>query len=66
MTPLKVQVNFDFPLFENKTNMKALETCLDELHGYLFVHDFSNSEKITFSLLSSIPRVKHWLESHCE
>jgi hypothetical protein len=39
---------------------------LNLLEGYFFVHKFSNREKITFSLLKVVPRVKDWWETFCE
>jgi hypothetical protein len=34
--------------------------------GYFSVHNFSNRENITFSLLKVIPHVKYWWETLCE
>ena len=31
-----------------------------------FFHNFSNREKITFSLLKAVPHVKYWWENLCE
>jgi hypothetical protein len=39
---------------------------LNLLEGYFYVHNFSNREKITFSLLKVIPHVKYWWETFCE
>jgi hypothetical protein len=36
------------------------------LEGYFSVHDFSNRENITFSLLKAAPHVKDWWETYCE
>jgi hypothetical protein len=34
------------------------------LEGYLFVHNFSDRENITFALLKALPHVKHWWETY--
>ena len=65
-TPFKVQFNFDIPLFEGQIDVDALEKWLNLLEGYFFVHNFSNSEKIAFALLKSLPQVKDWWETYCE
>jgi hypothetical protein len=65
-TPFKVQVNFDIPLFEGQIDAYALEKWLNQLEGYLSVHNFSNREKITFALLKAVPHVKDWWETLCE
>jgi hypothetical protein len=39
---------------------------LNLLEGYFSVHDFSDWEKIIFSLLKASPHVKDWWETHCE
>jgi hypothetical protein len=39
---------------------------LNLLEGYFFVHNFSNRENITFSLLKVVPHVKDWWETLCE
>jgi hypothetical protein len=36
------------------------------LEGYFSVHNFSNMEKITFTLLKDIPHVKHLWETYWE
>jgi hypothetical protein len=42
-----------------------LEKWLNMLEGYFFVHNFSDREKITFSLLKNIPHVKNqWKNYH--
>jgi hypothetical protein len=65
-SPLKVQVNFDIPIFEGEIDVDALEKWLNLLEGYFFVHNFSNREKITFALLEALPHVKHWWETYWE
>ena len=34
------------------------------LEGYFSVHNFSDKEKITFSLLKAIPHVKEWWDTY--
>ena len=65
-SPLKVQVNCDIPVFEGQTNAEALEKWLTLLEGYFSVHNFSDKEKITFTLLKALPHVKHWWETYWE
>jgi hypothetical protein len=65
-SPFKVQVNFDIPLFEGRIYVDALEKWLSLLEGYFFVQNFSNNEKITFTLLKSLPHVRDWWETCCE
>jgi hypothetical protein len=36
------------------------------LEGYFSVHNFSNREKITFTLLKALPHVKNWWETYWE
>jgi len=36
------------------------------LEGYFLVHDFSNMEKITFSLLKAAPHIKDSWETYYE
>jgi len=57
-TPFKVQVNFDIPIFECQIDADAIDKWLILLEGYYFVHDFSNREKITFSLLKITPHLR--------
>lgn len=64
MTPFKVQVNFYIPLFEVKIDERYLNKWLDYLEGYFFIHNIFNSERINFTLLMSLPHVKHWLDSY--
>ena len=54
-SPFKVQVNFDIPVFEGEIDADALDNRLNLLEGYLSVHNFSNREKITFTLLNLFP-----------
>jgi hypothetical protein len=59
-TNFKVQFNFDIPLFEDQIDIDALEKWLNSLEVYFFVHNFSNSEKITFVLLKALSHVRYW------
>ena len=36
------------------------------LEGYFSVYNFSDREKITFTLLKVVPLVKDWWETYCE
>ena len=57
-TPFKVQVNFDIPNFEGKVDSKAVDNWLSKLDRYFSVNNFSDAEKITFSLLKAKTHVK--------
>jgi hypothetical protein len=63
-SPFKVQVNFDIPVFEGQIDAEALNKWLNLLEGYFFLHNFFDSEKITFTLLKALPHVKHWWETY--
>jgi hypothetical protein len=65
-SPFKVQVNFSIPVFEGQIDTDALEKWLNMLEGYFFVHNFSDRENITFTLLKGLPHVKHWWENYWE
>ena len=54
-TPFKVQVNFDIPIFDGRIDENFIDKWLNLLEGYFSIHDFSNQEKITFSLLKAAP-----------
>ena len=64
-TPFKVQVNFDIPIFDGRIYADIVDRWLNLLEGYLSVHDFSDWEKITFSLLKAASHVKDWWETYC-
>jgi hypothetical protein len=66
VAPLKVQIKFDIPIFEGHIDTNVVYKWLNLLEGYLFVHNFSNKEKITFALLKAVPHVKDWWETFCE
>jgi hypothetical protein len=57
-TPIKVQVNFDIPLFEGLIDADVVDKWLNMLKGYFLVHNYSDWEKITFALLKVVPHVK--------
>jgi hypothetical protein len=65
-SPFKVQVNFDIPVFEGQIDADALDKWLNLLEGYFSVHNFSDKEKITFTLLKALPHVKNWWETYWE
>ena len=65
-TPFKVQVNFDIPIFEGQKYAYFIYRWLNLLEGYFSVHDFSNGENITFTLLKAAPHVKESRETYCE
>ena len=56
--PYKVQINFDIPIFEGQIDTNAIDKLLNILEAYFSFHNFLKREKITFSLLKSIPQVK--------
>jgi hypothetical protein len=65
-TLVKVQVNFYIPLFEGYIDADTLEKWLSLLEGYFSIQKFSNSEKITFSLLNCLPYLRDWWETYYE
>jgi hypothetical protein len=65
-TPFKVQVNFDIPIFEGQIDADVVDRWLNLLQGYFLVHDFSNRERIIFSLLKATPHVKDCWETYWE
>ena len=65
-TPFKVQVNFDIPLFEGQIDVYGLDKWLNVIEGYLFVHNFSDKENITFALLKAVPHVQNWWGTYCD
>jgi hypothetical protein len=66
VTPFKVRVNFDIPLFEGLIYADAVDKWLNLLEGYFSVHNFFDREKIIFALLKAIPHVKDWWETYSE
>jgi hypothetical protein len=65
-TPFKVQVNFDIPIFDGQIYAYAVDRWLNLLEGYFSVHEFSDREKIIFTLLKATPHVKDWWETYLE
>jgi hypothetical protein len=63
-SPFKVQVNFDILIFEGQIDVDDLEKWLNMLEGYFSIHNFSDRENITFTLLKDLPHVKHWWETY--
>jgi hypothetical protein len=63
-SPFKVQVNFDIPIYEGQIDADSLKKWLNLLEGYFSVQNFSNREKITFTLLKALHHVKHWWETY--
>jgi hypothetical protein len=64
--PFKVQINFDIPIFKGQIDTDVIDKRLNLLEGYLYVHNFSNRENITFFLLKVVPHVKDWWENFYE
>jgi hypothetical protein len=62
--PFNIQVNFDIIVFEGQIDADSLEKYLNLLEVYLFVHNFSDRETITFALLKDLRHVKHWWETY--
>jgi hypothetical protein len=56
--PVKVQVNFDIPIFDGQIDAGVVDRWLNLSEGYFSVHDFSDREKIIFSMLKVGPHVK--------
>ena len=46
VTPFKVQVNFDIPIFEGQIDADAVDRWLNLLEGYFSVHDFSERRRL--------------------
>jgi hypothetical protein len=65
-TPFKVEVNFDIPIFDGQIDADVVDRWLNLLEVYLSFHDFSDREKIIFSLLKVTPHVKDWWENYYE
>jgi hypothetical protein len=64
-SPFEVQVNFDILVFEGQIDAECpIDKWLNLLEGYFFVHNFSDRENITFTLLKSLPHVKNWWETY--
>jgi hypothetical protein len=65
-TPFKVQINFDIPIFEGHIDANVVDKWLNLLEVYVYIHNFSNREKITFVLLKDVPHIKNWWETFCD
>ena len=65
-TPFKVQFNFEIFIFKGQIYVNVIYRWLNMFEGYFSIHDFSNRENITFSLLKATPHVKDWWETYCE
>jgi hypothetical protein len=65
-SPFKEHINFDISIFEVQIEVYVVDKWLNLLQGYFSVHNFSNRENITFSLLKDIPHVKYWWENFYE
>jgi hypothetical protein len=61
--PFKVKINFDIPIFEGQIDSDVVDKWLNLLEGYFSIHNFSNKENITFTLLKVVPHVKDWWET---
>jgi hypothetical protein len=66
VSPFKVQINFDIPIFEGQIDADVVEKWLNLLEGYFSIHNFSNRENITFALLKVVHHVKYWWETFYE
>ena len=55
VTPFKVQVNFEIPIFDGQIDADAVYRWMNLLEGFSSVHDFFDGEKIIFSLLKVAP-----------
>ena len=58
VTPFKVQVNFEIPIFEGQIDADVVNKWLNLLEGYFSVHEFLSQEKIVFTLLKAAPHIK--------
>jgi hypothetical protein len=66
VTPFKVQINFDIPIFEGQIDVDGVDKWLNLLEGYFPIHIFFDRENITFALLKAVPHVKYWWETFYE
>jgi hypothetical protein len=51
-------------MFEGQIDADSIEKWLNLLEGYFTIQNFSNREKITFTLLKDLPHVKHLWETY--
>jgi hypothetical protein len=54
-TPFKVKVKFDIPIFEVQIDAYVVDRWLNLLEKYFSIHDFSDQERIIFSVLKGTP-----------
>jgi hypothetical protein len=66
ISPFKVHINFDIPIFEVHIDADVVDKWLNLLEWYFSVHNFSNRENITFALLKVVPHIKDWWENFCQ
>jgi hypothetical protein len=66
IAPIKVQINFDIPIFEGQIDVDVVDKWLNNLEGYFSVYNFFDRENITFVLLKVVPHVKYWWDNLCE
>lgn len=52
-TPFKMQVNFDIPTFQGTIDADVIDDWVSKLERYFSVNQFSDEEKITFTLLKA-------------
>ena len=64
--PFKVQINFNIPVFEGQIDADGVDKWLNQLERYFSIHNFSNRENITFTVVKSVPHVKDWWETFYE
>jgi hypothetical protein len=58
VTPFKVQINFDIPIFEGQIDVDAIDKWLNLIERYFFVQNIFDREKIAFALLKVAPMSK--------
>lgn len=64
--PFKVEINFNIPIFEGQIDVDVVDKWSNLIEWYFSIHNVSNRENITFSLLKFVPRVKDWWETFSE
>jgi hypothetical protein len=66
VTPFKIHINFDIPLFEYQIEVDTLKKWSSMLKGYFSIQKFSNSEKVSFALLKALPHFRFWWHMYYE